>query len=121
MARRRVGIGIATHEQLRKRAADIAAGRRRRRADEPKIWFTSLESLARVLSAPNRRLLRIIAERRPGSLTELEALSGRRVSNLSRTLKTMSRYGLVRLGEGRRGRVLPEVVVKEIRLDLPLV
>ncbi len=88
-------MGIASHAELRARAVAIASGERRRRPDEAQVWFTSLESLARVLSAPNRELLRVIAERRPGSLTELAALTGRRVSNLSRTLKTMSRYGLV--------------------------
>jgi predicted Zn-ribbon and HTH transcriptional regulator len=61
-----------------------------------------------MLSEPNRRLLRIIDERRPSSLAELEALTGRRASNLSRTLKTMSRYGLVRLVPGKRSAVAPE-------------
>ncbi len=116
-----VKVGIASHEELRARAVAIASGERRRRPDEPKIWFTSLESLARVLSGPNRELLRVIAERKPGSLKELEALTGRRVSNLSRTLKTMSRYGLVRLEPGERGAVRPEVLVTAVQVDLPLV
>jgi hypothetical protein len=83
-------VGIATHDQLRDRATQIARGERRRQPDEPKIWFTSLESLAKVLSEPNRRLLRIIDERHPSSLAELETLTGRKASNLSRTLKRAS-------------------------------
>jgi len=90
-------VGIATHHELRERALQIARGERRRRPGEPKIWFTSLESLAKILSEPNRKLLRIIDQRRPSSLAELEALTGRKSSNLSRTLKTMSQYGLVKL------------------------
>jgi predicted transcriptional regulator len=113
-------VGIATHEQLRARALEIARGKRRRQPNEPKIWFTSLESLAKVLSEPNRRLLRIIDERRPSSLAELEALTGRKASNLSRTLKTMSQYGLVRLVPGKRGSVAPEVLVREVHLDLSI-
>ena len=70
----KIKVGVASHDQLRERALQIARGERRRRPDEPKIWFTSLESLAKVLSEPNRRLLRIIDERRPSSLVELEAL-----------------------------------------------
>ena len=97
MVAKTVRVGIATHSELRRRALDIAGGRRRRHPEEPRIWFTSIQSLAKVLSEPNRRLLRLIDEKRPSSLKELEALTGRRVSNLSRTLKTMSRYGLVRL------------------------
>ena len=39
----------------------IARGERRVAAGEPKVWFTSTESFAKVLSAGNRELLRIIA------------------------------------------------------------
>lgn len=63
----------------------------------PSIWFPSLASLAAVLSDDNRRLLRLIQDRQPKSLTELAELSGRKVSNLSRTLKLMADYGLVSL------------------------
>ncbi|HYU11522.1 MAG TPA: transcriptional regulator [Stellaceae bacterium] len=117
----KIKVGVASHDQLRERALQIARGERRRRPDEPKIWFTSLESLAKVLSEPNRRLLRIIDERHPSSLVELEALTGRRASNLSRTLKTMSQYGLVRLVPGKRGAVAPEVLVREVQMKLSLV
>src|SRR6266581_2266385 len=98
----KITVGIASHDQLRERALQIARGERRRLPDEPRIWFTSLESLAKVLSEPNRTLLRIIDERHPSSIAELAALTGRKPSNLSRTLKTMSRYGLVKLVSGKR-------------------
>ena len=51
--------------------------------------------------------LALIAETQPGSLAELAALSGRAKSNLSRTLKTMERYGLVQLRNGQGGTVAP--------------
>lgn len=116
-----VTVGIASHEELKSRAMAIARGERRRRSDEPRIWFTSIESFAKVLSEPNRELLRIIDEKRPSSLKELETLTGRKVSNLSRTLKTMSRYGLVALEHGKRGAVAPRVLIRGVRLDLALV
>jgi predicted transcriptional regulator len=53
-------VGIATHHELRDRALQIARRERRRPPGEPKIWFTSLESLAKILSEPNHKLLRII-------------------------------------------------------------
>lgn len=114
-------IGIATHDALRERPLQIARGQRRRKPNEPKIWFTSLDSLAKVLSEPNRELLRLIDERHPASLAELEVLTGRRASNLSRTLKTMSRYGLVELVPGKRGSVAPKVLVRAVQMDLSLV
>jgi predicted transcriptional regulator len=68
----------------------IARGQRKLASNEPRVWFPSTESFAKVLSAGNRELLRVIVERAPGSLDELAALTGRKKSNLSRTLKTMA-------------------------------
>jgi predicted transcriptional regulator len=99
----------------------IARGQRKLSPRDPRIWFPSTESFARVLSAGNRDLLRLIAEKAPGSLEELSKLTGRKKPNLSRTLKTMANYGLVRLERGSRGRIAPTVVHDRIELDLPLV
>lgn len=66
-------------------------------SERPSIWFPSLASLAAVLSDDNRHLLRLIHDKQPKSLTELAELSGRKVPNLSRTLKMMADYGLVSL------------------------
>jgi len=98
----------------------IARGEHRVARGEPKVWFTSTESFAKVLSAGNRELLRIIAEKSPGSLDELARITGRAKPNPSRTLKTMEGYGLVRLERGERGRIAPKVEHDRVELDLPL-
>ena len=90
-------IGTPPQEATRDRAPATARGERMPVAGEPKIWFTSMRSLAEVLSDDNRALLKLIRERKPESLNALAELSGRAPSNLSRTLKTMERYGLVEL------------------------
>lgn len=113
-------VGIASYEEMKARTMRIARGEHRVTPDEPKVWFTSTESFAKVLSAGNRELLRIIAEKAPGSLDELARITGRAKSNLSRTLKTMEGYGLVRLERGARGRITPKVVYDRVELDLPL-
>jgi len=79
-----------------------------------------IESFAKILSAGNRELLRVIAEQAPGSLDELARITGRAKSNLSRTLRTMEGYGLVRLERGERGRITPTVLHDRVELDLPL-
>ncbi len=56
-----------------------------------------------MLSTENRDLLRVIAVKAPASLDELSELTGRATSNLSRTLKTMENYGLVRMEKGQSG------------------
>jgi predicted transcriptional regulator len=113
-------VGIASYEEMKARTMVVAHGERCVAPDEPKVWFTSTESFAKVLSAGNRELLRIIAERAPGSLDELARLTGKAKSNLSRTLRTMEGYGLVRLERGERGRITPKVTYDRVELDLPL-
>jgi predicted transcriptional regulator len=117
---RTLKVGIASYEDMKARTIRIARGEVRVDAKEPKVWFTSTESFARVLSAGNRELLRVIAESRPQSLDELARITGKAKSNLSRTLKKMEGYGLVRLERGERGRIKPKVLHDRVELDLPL-
>jgi predicted transcriptional regulator len=114
-------VGIADYEEMKARTLRIARGEARPDADDPKVWFTSTESFAKVLSAGNRDLLRVIAERSPGSLEELSEMTGRAKSNLSRTLKTMVGYGLVRMERGQGRKLAPKVVHDRVALELPLV
>ena len=116
-------IGIAGYDRMKARTMAIARGEHQPTRGEPMVWFTSIESFAKVLSGRNRELLALIAREKPGSLTELAELAelaGRNKSNLSRTLKTMSRYGLVELNEGQRGTLVPRVPYDRVSLDVPL-
>lgn len=114
-------IGIASYEDMKARTMAIARGQLKPKVQEPKVWFTSTESFAKVLSNKNRALLAVIAATHPTSLQELATRTGRKASNLSRTLKTMERYGLVRLHHGERGRVRPEVPYQAISLELAFI
>ena len=49
-----------------------------------------------------KTLLCVIRDAKPKTLTELAALSGRQVPNLSRTLRMMEGYGLVELKRNAR-------------------
>lgn len=113
-------VGIASCDEMKAMTLAIARGKRKLGPQEPRIWFPSTESFARVLSAGNRDLLRLIAKSSPRSLDELEQLSGRKKSNLSRTLKTMANYGLLRLERGTRGRLIPRLTHDRIELTLPI-
>lgn len=113
-------VGIASYAEMKTRTTAIVRGERRVSAGEPKVWFTSTESFAKVLSAGNRELLRVIAEKAPGSLDELARITGKAKSNLSRTLRTMEGYGLVHLERGERGRIAPKIRYDRVELDLPI-
>lgn len=90
-------IGVMSQEQIRARTIAIAKGEYKPKAGEPKFWFTSMKSVAEVLGDQNRALLKAIRETNPDSMAVLAQTTGRQPGNLSRTLKTMSRYGLVDL------------------------
>ncbi|MBY4953909.1 MULTISPECIES: MarR family transcriptional regulator [unclassified Pantoea] len=90
-------IGIISPENMRNRMLSIASGQYKPEADEPKVWFASVNAIAQVLSNENILLLKLMHERKPQTVTELAELSGRRVSNLSATLKTLEGHGFVSL------------------------
>jgi predicted transcriptional regulator len=115
---RTLRVGIASYEEMKARTMQVARGERRIGPGEPKVWFTSTEPFAKVLSAGNRDLLRVITEQSPASLDELARITGKAKSNLSRTLKTMAGYGLVTLERGERGRIAPKVVHDRVELEL---
>lgn len=58
-------VGIADYGNIKARTLRIARGEERPGPNDPKVWFTSTESFAQILSAGNRELLRTIAERAP--------------------------------------------------------
>jgi predicted transcriptional regulator len=108
-------IGIMPQERIRERVLSIAGGSYKPKPSEPRIWFTSMKSLAEVLSDDNRILLHVIMETKPASISALAEATGRKPSNLSRTLKTMSNYGIVEL-KRERNQVRPVAKATEFHI-----
>jgi len=117
VAQKKMKIGIISKEDYRRRTIAIAKGEFKPDKNAPKIWFESMESLGQILSGQNQKLLRLIKNSNPASLTELETLSGRKKSNLSRTLKTLSNYGIVDLVR-EKGTVRPVVNATDFQVEL---
>lgn len=90
-------IGIAPLQYIRQRTIDIAAGRVTPEPDDPKVWFTSLESLGRLLNDKNTAMLETIRDYHPSTVSELAQLTHRAQSNVSRTLAKMAYFQLVQL------------------------
>jgi predicted transcriptional regulator len=95
-------VGILSQEKIRERMLSIARGDFKPKSTDPKIWFTSMRSLAEVLSDDNRALLKVIQDSKPESISTLADITGRKPGNLSRTLKTMSNYGFVEMKRENR-------------------
>jgi predicted transcriptional regulator len=97
-----IKIGILPQEQMRARMLAIARGEYQPKPSEPKVWFSSMRSVAEILSDDNRALLKVIHESKPESISELARMTGRKPGNLSRTLRTMSNYNIVDLHREKR-------------------
>ena len=124
--RHTVKIGITSYAKIKARTIAIAKGQYKLRSSEPKVWLTSFKSLASALSEENQELLKLIREQRPESIAQLAEMSGRKTSNLSRTLKTLERCGIVALKESRTktqpgGRTPVKPVVLAERFDFEFV
>jgi predicted transcriptional regulator len=114
-----MNLGIISKEDYVKRTIAIAKGAYKPRKTEPKIWFESLSSMAQVLSNENQILLKLILEHKPKSLADLERLSHRKKSNLSRTLKTLEKYGIIELSK-IEGRLVPKVKATDFKVAFGL-
>ncbi len=112
-------VGIMSKEKYKARTIAIARGNYTPKKDEPKVWFESIKSMAQVLSNENQQLLKTILDNKPKSLKELENLTGRAKSNLSRTLKTLARYGIVELHKEHNA-LVPEVKASKFEVEFGL-
>jgi predicted transcriptional regulator len=110
-------VGIASPNEMKERL--LAAARREGPPiAETKVWM-SLETLARLLTPENRRMLAIIAQEHPRSVSALANRLGRDQGNVSRIIGRMEDVGLVHLvSEGREKR--PELTVERLKIDLDL-
>lgn len=119
-------IGIMSLDDYKKRTIDIAKGLYKPKKNEPKIWFTSMKSLANVLSEENQQLLKLIIDQKPQSISDLEEFSGRKANNILRTLRKMEQYGLVKLTEAKekhnpgRNPVVPQALYDGFDIVLSL-
>ena len=120
MKMKTIKVGIMSMEQYKQRTIEIAKGVYEPKKDEPKVWFESVKSMAQILSNENQALLRVILDNHPKSLKELEELTGRAKSNLSRTLKTLERYGIVELHK-QKNALVPEVKATRFQVEFGLV
>jgi predicted transcriptional regulator len=126
---------VGTFEEFRAYTLAVARGERRVDPTEPKVWieptesregaappvgFNSLEAGAKLLSAKNRELLRLIAQEHPQSVSQLAALSGRAEQNVLRTLRKLTAAGIVRLDPGEGRAVRPVVAARKVHFEIDL-
>jgi predicted transcriptional regulator len=102
---------------LREEMKTVARGERRAPSDASKPSFNSIEAVVRLLTPDNRRLLALIRDRKPESVAELVAMTGRAQPNLTRTLAKLEAAGFIRMKTVGR-RKAPSVAVKRIVVEI---
>jgi predicted transcriptional regulator len=109
-------IGIMSEELIRTRVLAIVQGKYTPHKNEPKVWYTSLNAISQILNPDNIALLRLIDTERPDSVSALAELSGRKKSNLSNTLKSLSDKGFVRLEKGEGKKLKPVALFTDFEI-----
>ena len=58
-------VGIASYDEMKALTLAVARGQRKLAPSEPRVWFPSTESFAKVLSAGNRTCSASLSKTRP--------------------------------------------------------
>ena len=106
-------VRIQTLRSLIDEMKAVARGERRAPADAGAPSFDSVAALADRPTPENRRLLKVIREKRPQSVTALSRMTARAQPNLTRTLAKLQAAGLINMASRGR-RKAPTVVVRRI-------
>ena len=104
--------------ELRDEMKAVARGARPAPEDAAAPSFNSVEALARLLTPENRRLLALIRDRKPGSVSDLAAWTGRAQPNISRTLAKLEAAGMITITDGGNRRKVPRVKVRTITIEI---
>jgi predicted transcriptional regulator len=94
----------------------VARGERPAPADASAPSFESVAALVGLLTLENRRLLNVIRDQRPQSVTALSRMTARAQPNLTRTLAKLQAAGLIAMAS--HGRKAPTVIVRRIVVDI---
>lgn len=100
-----VHVGLSNLDAMRERTLAIARGDRRRVADEPKVWFTSIEALAKIFSEKNMLMLEMIRNSEALTLRALAERLNRSESELAYDLHILEGIGLVGIEEDEAGSI----------------
>ncbi len=120
MKAKKVKIGIRGTDDVLREAAEtmksVAEGERVKPKGH-RLFFTSPEALRQFLTPKRLELIRLIRERRPGSINELAALARRDFKRVYEDIQSLAQAGLVHLASGKGWKKTPRVA-DELRLEI---
>lgn len=110
-------LKIQSLKSLREEMVAVAKGERSAPPDANVRSFNSLETVARLLTKENRKLLSLIRDSEPKSVAELAELSGRSQPNLTRTLNKLQAVGFVVMSLAGRQKA-PRVALQKLTVEI---
>jgi predicted transcriptional regulator len=110
-------LKVQSLKSLREEMVAVAKGRRTAPPDANVPSCNSLETVARLLTKENRKLLSLIRDCKPQSVAELAQLSGRSQPNLTRTLNKLEAVGFVSMRVRGRQKA-PTAVVRNLMVEI---
>jgi predicted transcriptional regulator len=108
---------VQSLKSLRDEMVAVARGERPAPPDANVRSFNSLETVARLLTKENRKLLSLIRDSNPKSVAELAELSGRSQPNLTRTLNKLQAVGFVVMSLAGRQKA-PRVALEKLTVEI---
>jgi predicted transcriptional regulator len=117
---KKVKIGIRSTDDVLREAAEtmksVAEGEKVRPKSH-RLFFTSPEALRRFLTPKRLELIRLIRERRPGSINELAVFARRDFKRVYEDIMSLTEAGLVDLAKDKGRKKAPRVA-DELRLEI---
>lgn len=114
-------VGIMLPEERQKQILKSIKTKTPPSPNEPKVFFDSLDSFAKLFNHKNKVLLNFIHENPKASISELANLVGRKQSNLSKILKKLEVIGIIEFKKDGRKRIpfvlYDKVIIEEFILD----
>ena len=104
--------------ELRDELKAVARGTRPAPEHAAAPSFNSVEALVRLLTPENRRLLALIRDRKPRSVSDLAAWTGRAQPNISHTLAELEAAGMGAMKDSGNRRKVPLVTVRKITIEI---
>ena len=110
---------IRSVKQLEAEMRAVARGERRPPKDAAVQSFNSVDTVLRLLTPENRKLMALIRDKKPSSIADLAQMTGRAASNLTRTLQKMQAAGLVQMRSVAHSKAkIPVAAVKKVRVQI---
>jgi predicted transcriptional regulator len=92
-----IKVAIMSKEAMKEYTLQIARGKLKPDRNAPKIFFPSIRAMSEALNESNQALMAAIHKHHPETISDLAKLVQKDLGNVSRALKRLEGYGLIKM------------------------